>query len=147
MKDNLLIPLSHLALDAGATADELARRYADVVLTDDLGRVCIDREIARELIAVHQARVAAQAAAERERAERDRANIAGQLGPLRARVQALKARAEKMHRVGHSDMSAYEMMCANDEQDRLDGTPSYKMDNLMAGRSYGGRFTPTPTQE
>ena len=78
MNNDLLIPISVLALDVGATGAELARRLADEVLVDDVGRLCVDRDTARALIAEHQARVAASAAAQRDRDQAYRDAIAAQ---------------------------------------------------------------------
>jgi len=58
---DLLVPVSHLALEIGTPADTLAAQLADQTLIDDIGRVCVDRDTARQLIANHQAAQAAEA--------------------------------------------------------------------------------------
>ncbi len=98
-----LIPLSVLALDLGTTATALAAKLADRVLVDDLGRPAIDRDIARQLIAEHQTRQTAQAAAERHRNETFRRNIAAQLEPLHHRVKVLQQRQAQLRADGVID--------------------------------------------
>jgi hypothetical protein len=72
----LLIPLTHLALEVDATADDLATKLADLVLVDDIGRRAIDRDTARALIVEHQAKLAAAAESKRVVQERLAADTA-----------------------------------------------------------------------
>ena len=146
---DLTIPLSHLALDVGISADELARRFADVVLADDLGRPSIDRPIARDLITAHRVKVAAQAAAERERDEAHRAALTAQSDAIHARVKVIADRqaAQRAQGLWDGGMTAIEAMCAGDKQQDLDGVPSFRMDRLLRGESFGARFTPTKIEE
>jgi hypothetical protein len=140
-----LVPLSHLALEVGADPARLARQFADTVLTDDLGRLCVDRDQARQVIAEHNAR----AAQRRLRSDTLRAGMAKHLAPVRNRVRALREHQELLRARGllDNDMTAIEAMCAGDEQERLDGAPSRRMDAWLAGRSTGGRFTPQPQEQ
>jgi len=133
-----LIPLSHLALDVGATAAELATRLADEVLTDDLGRLAIDRDRARQLIAEHQTKLAASAAAERERAEMFRANINAGLEPTRRRVKALQEHQAALRASGEWDdaMSAYEVMCVGDHGARLTAAGD-RFDQMLSAERRG----------
>jgi hypothetical protein len=123
-----LVPLSVLALDAGISADELERRYAEDVLIDYLGRPSIEVDIACQLIAEHRARRAAAAAAERERRERERAEREQQAARHDAWLAGLQARAGRQRKLlrDNRDLSASMIM-------QLDsGDPDRKLDR--AGR-------------
>lgn len=90
-----LVPLTILALDAGTTADELARTYAEDVLLDHLGRESVEVDIACGVIAEHRARRAAAATAERERREHELAERQRAAERSQADQDARKARAER----------------------------------------------------
>ena len=146
---DLTIPLSHLALDVGISADELARRFADVVLADDLGRPSIDRPIARDLITAHRVKVAAQAAAERERDEAHRAALTAQSDAIHARVKAIADRqaAQRADGIIAPDATAAAVMCGSGKAAALDRA-GRRFDELLAlerrgelGSGY--RFLPT----
>ncbi len=91
MNDELLVPLSVLALDLDIAAAALADQLADRVLIDDLGRSAIDRPTARRLIAEHHATVEARAQA-RAAAVAERRQATNAPNPTRERVRALQAR-------------------------------------------------------
>ncbi len=78
------VPLTLVALEIGASADELAQRFGDDVVYDDAGLRCVPTERARVLLAAHCASQQAEkeclrrqrAEAERRMAELDRRNRA-----------------------------------------------------------------------
>ena len=77
MSNDPLVPLSVLALDLGnTTPSQLAARLSDRVLLDDLGRLAIDRAIAAQLIAEHQAAARAQREREQRRAAERKTQLA-----------------------------------------------------------------------
>ena len=139
MNDDLLIPLSVLALDLHTTATELADQLADQVLADDLGRPAIDRPIARQLIAEHQDKLAKAAAAQRERAEAHRQRMAAIPDPA-ARVKALQRQAAARRAAGLWDdnLSAFEQMIADDDAARREA--STKMDDYLNATGTGYRI-------
>ena len=118
-------------------------------MIDDLGRLAIDHDTARTLITEHQARVAASAAAQRDRDQAHRANIAAQLDSTHERVRAIQASqtARRAQGLWDDSMSAVEAMVSGDKQADLDGIPSWRMDAWLRGESYGGRFTPEMSKE
>ena len=138
MNNDLLIPISVLALDVGATGAELARRLADEVLVDDVGRLCVDRDTARALIAEHQARVAASAAAQRDRDQAYRDAIAAQSQPTHARIKALQDHQGALRATGQwdPDMSAFEVMCVGHHASRLDDA-GHKFDEMLSAERRG----------
>ncbi len=151
MTDDLLIPLSVLALDLHTSAAELADQLADRVLVDDLGRPAIDRSVARQLITEHQAaqQAAQQAAAARREADEAKRQRVAQLAPVinrpAERVRAIQARQEAMRAAGQLDpgdtLAAIGLAAEVAERDerRFDAKADLTAD-LMAGRSTGRRF-------
>ena len=144
MTDDLLVPLSVLALDTGTTAAALAHRLADQVLVDDLGRLAIDRDRARELIVEHQRAQAAWAAAQRDRDQAHRAGIAAQSDALHERVKAIQNQQAAMYANGSiaADTPALAVMCGSDKQTALD-VAGYRTEQYLKGRSFGARISPT----
>ena len=107
-------------------------------MTDDLGRLCVDRDRARQLIAEHQAKVAAEAAAAAEAAQAYRANINAGLEPTRQRVKLFQEHQAAMRATGEWDdgMSAFEVMCVGDHASRLDDA-GHKFDELLSAQRRG----------
>jgi hypothetical protein len=130
MFDNL-IPLSVLAGEHHSTVDGLAYHLGNKVIVHK-GIRCVEVAVA---VAMCDERSAYRAAA----AER-RHNTAPD--PTHARVKALQVRAETLRAAGQldADMTAVEAMMSHDKQTQLDGTPSRRMDDYLAGRSTGHRF-------
>ena len=116
-----LIPLTILALELPQTAAQLEQRFAEQVLVDDLGRVCVDRAVAKTLITDHRARVAAAERRQRERDEAHREALAAQTGGVRERVRAIQAQQEAQRATGEwdPDMSAFAVMCGQEHSERL----------------------------
>ncbi|BBY01045.1 hypothetical protein [Mycobacterium seoulense] len=138
---NELIPLSVLALDTGTTAAELERRHADRTLPDHLGRVCVDAELARELIAAERARVEGHAQYRRQARQTQREKVAAT--HPRRRVKAITEHQAQLREKGliDADMSAFAVMGSGDTQASLDGYASRRMDAWLRGESTGGRYT------
>src|SRR6516164_7421860 len=90
-----LVPLTHLALEIDITATDLAAQLAHQVLTDDLGRLAIDRRVARDMISAHQAQQ--RALADRQAKEAERQAIEQQRAQAQEAAQA-RARAERAAR-------------------------------------------------
>jgi hypothetical protein len=107
-----LIALSILALDAGITADELGRKFAEDVLLDHLGRPALEVDLACKLIAEHRARRAAAAEAERERREREQAERQRAAEKEQALEEARQARAARQKQLlrDNPDLGAAELM-------------------------------------
>ena len=140
-----MVPLSHLAIEGIGTVEQLARRFADVTLVDDLGRVCLDRPTARQLIAEQQAAQAAAVAAERERAERDRLEREHRAAIRQAEAEARETRTKRQREILANDptLSAYEVMLADsgDHERRMDRA-GRRWEALAAGRSEGYIINP-----
>jgi hypothetical protein len=111
-----LIPLSHLALDLDTTTTDLAAQLADQVLTDDLGRLAIDRSTARDMIALHQAQQraladrqaeeAARHAVEQQRAQRQQA--------AEAKAREAREARQRQLRQDNPGLTALELMMLDD---------------------------------
>ena len=137
MFDDNLVPLGLLALDGhgDGSVDTLARMLgAEVLIDHTTGLRSVHPTTARRLYDQREHRRASVRAA-RERA-------AGQPNPTQARVLALQARAETLRLAGQldSDMTAFEAMASGDKLADLEGTPSRRMDDYLAGRSRGYRY-------
>jgi hypothetical protein len=137
-----------LAIEGLGTADELAHRFADRILVDDLNRRCLDRSTAATLIREHQARQAATAAAAAERDQEFRVRIAAQLDPIQAHVKAIQSRQAQLRDAGviDDDTPALAVMCGADKAADLDAA-GRRFDALFAGQSTGYRISPNPTKE
>ena len=143
-----LVPLSVLALDTGTTATALAAALADQVLIDDLGRPAIDRPIAKQLIAEHQAALAAADAANRDRQAKHRAAIAAASSPVIDRVKAIQANQTARRQAGLIDdaMSAFAVLTADDTESNL-ARAGRRTDAYLSGRSEGYRYQISHTED
>jgi hypothetical protein len=122
MTNESLVPLSVLALDLFATADQLAAQHGDQTLVDDLGRVCVDRDTARDLITQHRAQLQAQADLDAAQAEQQRVEAERLAAQYAANDRARQARAQRQRELLRDDpsLSALEVMLAldNDPDER-----------------------------
>lgn len=139
MNDNT-IPLSHLALEIDASADELAERLGDRVAVDDIGRRCVDRTLAGVMIAAYHAEKQAQQEREQRRNEQAAARrqvMARQHQQLLDRVKAVQMR-QQIDVDGDLSKSALATMTADDLESKL-ARSSNRMDDFL-----GGGFTRHP---
>lgn len=109
--DHDLIPLAALAAEglAAPIGATLEQHFADQAVTDDLGRVCLPREAAREVLAEHRQRARRQVPA----------------GPVRRpRPTGIAVTAEHVE----AGMSAFEVMLA--ESEAVDPEPKRRVSPL-----------------
>jgi hypothetical protein len=123
------IALTVLVLELDATAAQLSKRLADEVLTDDLGRLAIDRDRTRELIAERHA--AQQASRDRERERRAEAIRRG--NPILDRVWAVQASQQRIDADGDLSKSAHAAMLQGDYEARTERSDQ-RMDEYLSGR-------------
>jgi hypothetical protein len=141
-----LIPVTHVALEIGADADQLADQLAAQTLTDDIGRVCLDKDTARRVIADHQAAQAAAAAAQHEREEAfhdEMARLNAEYNP-RARVAAIGAYQDRLKAEGllAEGTPPLAVLAGADHQDRMDRS-GRRLEQFMRGESSGYLINPT----
>jgi len=151
--NDLLVPLSVLALEVDASADQLAVRFAAETLVDDLGRVCVDRPTAAALIAEHQAHQRAAAAAA-EQAERDRATQPAAAAAREAEDRAAAAREARQREIlaADPDLDALTLMRMTSGDDGGLGRAGRRWDELAAAERRGDygvmhRLPPLPAKE
>lgn len=113
MSDPVALTVLALELD-GVTAEQLGRRYAADVVVDFIGRRCVARDTAREIIAEHHAQ--RQQLADRRAEQLAESKRRG--NPLRRRVQALQAR-QQIDVGGDLSRSALASMLLDDHDDHM----------------------------
>lgn len=151
-----LVPLSTIApeLAGTPTVDELAKRLAEDVEYDAIGRRCISPELATVLLdAERQRRAEAEAQAEAKRA----AHVVEVAARKQAREQhrrqledaeiARRVRGVEVDRLVEAGMAPAEAIVALDgepEYDGATGIPRPSTNPFLFGESTGGRIGPPP---
>lgn len=140
------ITLAELFIEGFApTIDDLAARLGGSVYLDDIGRRCVDRDVARGLFTERAHYQAAQAA----QAEQWAAELAAHQNPAIARVALIQARDAALRADGAiaADTPALAAMALADGNPDLDRRGRVFDELIAADRrgdlGYGRRFTPT----
>ena len=130
--NNLLVPLTHVALEVDLTADQLADQLGADVLCDDLHRRAIERPLARRLILEHQQRQAARREQEQLRCAAADARAAEAGAAVHAMRRQLKARSAAQAELVASGLPASAVATAADITARA-ADSSARLDEMLRG--------------
>ena len=133
------IPLSHLLLEpelAGITAEQLARDHAGEIELDYVGRKCLPRPVARQVLDGYRRQRDRRAAerAERSAEARRRSDEVAQ----RRRAEALRER-DRAALAENPTLDAFALMVGSDTEAAMDRAGERDA-RLRAGQSWGATF-------
>ena len=131
-------PISHIALEVDTSAEQLAAAHADYVVEDFLGRLCLPRQIAREIIVEHRERLRVHAEHLAERRQRSSAAARVAHEDMRARLAARAERDAAMLAADPSMPAAVLMMSADIEREMT--RTGERNDEMRRGISRGATF-------
>jgi hypothetical protein len=140
--DSWLIALSVLALELPVTAAELGERLASDVVTDGIGRRCVDKALAATVIREHREAEAQRLARQAEQDAQWLARMAEQLAVPAARTRAIAERQERLRAAGElsDDASAWDALGYSAEAAERAEAEADRHADMARGVSTGGTF-------
>ena len=132
------VPLSHVQLETDIPVEQLAREHADFVVEDFLGRLCLPRQIAREVIVGHRERLRVHAVERQEYRQRSSAIAQREREGMRERLAA-RGRRDAAVLAGDGSLSALQLMMSSDVERRLDARGQREA-RLARSESFGASY-------